>query len=401
MQRRLEGILMPVDFTAYEGNEPFVFISYAHKDTDIVLPVIRGLHQRGLRVWYDGGIPLTEEWLDVIAEHLAKSDCVCVLPFVSRNFEDSANCRQEISYAMDRKKGIAVIYLEPRENLKPRTQMQLINLHALFYDKYPTVNELLDALVMDPVLRQYITTAMEPVPIESQPVAFDTIDFADEADTLPAEKTPEECYDMADRLYREEKYEEAVAWYRKAAEQGHALAQKELGRCCEHGVGTEANLEEALAWYRKAKEGGQSVDRDILRVEKMLIEPALDPEECCNLANRLYNEEKYEEAMEWYRKAAQQGHAKAQYQLGRCYFVGRGVPARWKEAVKWYRMAADQGHIYAQSSLGYCYERGYGVVADLQEALYWYRKAKQNGHTLVDNDIARCEKKLKKPWWKK
>ena len=35
---------------AYEGKEPFIFISYSHKDSDRVVPIIEGLQQRGFRV---------------------------------------------------------------------------------------------------------------------------------------------------------------------------------------------------------------------------------------------------------------------------------------------------------------------------------------------------------------
>ena len=48
------------------------------------------------------------------------------------------------------------------------------------------------------------------------------------------------------------------------------------------------------------------------------------------------------EAVKWYRKAADQGYAKAQYNLGVCYTQGTGGPQDSAEAVKWYRNAAEQ-----------------------------------------------------------
>src|SRR5205814_6910270 len=53
-------------------------------------------------------------------------------------------------------------------------------------------------------------------------------------------------------------------------------------------------------------------------------------------------ERNYSEAANWYRKAADQGLAHAQYNLGICYDVGHGVPRDYEEAVKWFRKAADQ-----------------------------------------------------------
>ena len=66
----------------------------------------------------------------------------------------------------------------------------------------------------------------------------------------------------------------------------------------------------------------------------------------------------YKEAVKWYRLAAEQGHAKAQYNLGLMYDNGEGVPQDYKEAVKWYRLAAEQGVASAQTNLGFMYYNG-------------------------------------------
>lgn len=76
---------------------------------------------------------------------------------------------------------------------------------------------------------------------------------------------------------------------------------------------------------------------------------------------------------------ARQGSAEAEYNLGRCYQNGAGVPADPAEAVRWYRKAARQGHAWAQSNLGWCYYRGLGVPPDIDEAIYWYRCALEEG----------------------
>ncbi|MBQ4314147.1 MAG: sel1 repeat family protein, partial [Lentisphaeria bacterium] len=53
----------------------------------------------------------------------------------------------------------------------------------------------------------------------------------------------------------------------------------------------------------------------------------------------------------WYRKAAEQGHATAQYNLGLCYYLGQGVTKDLAEAVKWLRKSAEQGYKDAQKAL--------------------------------------------------
>ena len=68
--------------------------------------------------------------------------------------------------------------------------------------------------------------------------------------------------------------------------------------------------------------------------------------------------------MKWYRKAAEQNHAEAQYNLGVCYDEGEGVAKDQVEAVKWYRKAAEQNFAAAQYNLGVCYAKGEGVAKD-------------------------------------
>lgn len=72
----------------------------------------------------------------------------------------------------------------------------------------------------------------------------------------------------------------------------------------------------------------------------------------------------YKEAAKWYRLAAEQGDAKAQYDLGFMYHKGQGVPQNYKEAAKWFRLAAEQGDAQAQYGLGFMYGLGQGVPED-------------------------------------
>jgi len=75
--------------------------------------------------------------------------------------------------------------------------------------------------------------------------------------------------------------------------------------------------------------------------------------------------------VKWYRKAAEQGHADAQFYLGGCYLSGTGVAKDEAEAVDWFRKAAEQGNAYAQYDLGWCYANGAGVAKDYIEAYAW------------------------------
>jgi len=136
---------------------------------------------------------------------------------------------------------------------------------------------------------------------------------------------------------------EAVKWYRKAADQGYAAAQFNLGLMYEYGRGVAKDEVEAVKWYRKA---------------------------------------------------ADQGYAAAQFNLGFMYKYGRGVAKDEVEAVKWYRKAADQGNAAAQSNLGLMYANGQGVVKDEIEGYKWFLLAGAQGNEKAKKNISIVERAM-------
>ena len=145
-------------------------------------------------------------------------------------------------------------------------------------------------------------------------------------------------------------------------------------------------------------------------------------------------------AVRLFRKAAEQGHPEAQYQIGECYYEGfndwgvevdeseavkwyrkaaeqgcyaarlyltavehgdldaqnvqsetpkdgEGVDKYYAEAVRWYRKAAEQGDAEAQWHLGASYLWGNGVKQDKTEAIKWYRKAADQGNRLAIEEL--------------
>ncbi len=85
------------------------------------------------------------------------------------------------------------------------------------------------------------------------------------------------------------------------------------------------------------------------------------------------------EAVKWYRKAAEQGLAQAQSNLGQHYLVGEGVAKDAVEAATWYCKAAEQGDKNGQYNLGHCYRTGVGVAKDYVEAYKWFSLASAQG----------------------
>ena len=159
-------------------------------------------------------------------------------------------------------------------------------------------------------------------------------------------------------------YAQALKWFRKAADQGDADAQYSLGFMYHHAKGVTQDYAEAVKWYREAADQGDADAQYSLGF--------------------MYHHAKgvtqdYAQALKWFRKAADQGDAGAQYGLGFMYHHAKGVTQDYAEAVKWYREAADQGHALAQKCLGDMYRDGKGVTQDYAEAVKWYRKAADQG----------------------
>jgi TPR repeat protein len=85
------------------------------------------------------------------------------------------------------------------------------------------------------------------------------------------------------------------------------------------------------------------------------------------------------QAADWYRRAAEQGDASAQNNLGVMLANGQGVPQDDEQAVYWYRLAAEQGHALAQYNLGGMYNSGRGVARDTVRSYMWMLLAADAG----------------------
>ncbi|GHV96725.1 hypothetical protein AGMMS50293_30450 [Spirochaetia bacterium] len=99
-----------IPFSAYQGDDPYIFISYGHADTDRVFPIISEFHNEGLSVWYDEGIDPGNEWPEEIGTALEK--CALFIVFISDASAASENVRNEINLALGEKKPFIAIWLE-------------------------------------------------------------------------------------------------------------------------------------------------------------------------------------------------------------------------------------------------------------------------------------------------
>lgn len=165
--------------------------------------------------------------------------------------------------------------------------------------------------------------------------------------------------------------EQAVFWFRKAAEQGNSNAQFNLAAIYINGHDT---FEQGIFWLRKAAEQGLAVAQFNLGC--------------------LYSDEwkeffvdfaDVEQEIFWLRKSTEQGLAVAQYNLGLMYEKGRGVAQDPEQAVFWYRKSAEQGHVRAQCELGSMYKNGLGVEKNYEQAKFWCWRAVEQGSVDAKN----------------
>lgn len=115
-------------FRPYEGDKPYIFISYAHANSPQVLEVVGDMHEHGYRIWYDEGIEVGSEWPECIASHLAGAHLM--LAFISNAYMKSDNCRREMHFALSRKIKIINVFLEDT-SMTPGMEMQIGNIFAL------------------------------------------------------------------------------------------------------------------------------------------------------------------------------------------------------------------------------------------------------------------------------
>ena len=113
---------------AYNGNEPFIFVSYSHKDNDTVWPIINKMINDGYRVWYDNGINPGTEWDEFIATKI--KNCDYFIALLSESYIASDNCKDELNYARDRVDNKLLIYLQDVE-LPTGMDMRLGRIQAI------------------------------------------------------------------------------------------------------------------------------------------------------------------------------------------------------------------------------------------------------------------------------
>ncbi len=119
----------------YHGREPFIFISYSHRNSDQAAEIISTLNRAGFRVWYDEGLIPGREWDENIARIIM--GCSYFIALLTEEYLASSNCKDELNYARDKNKPIVLIYLD-EVTLPAGMELRLGRLFAVHRQQYAT-----------------------------------------------------------------------------------------------------------------------------------------------------------------------------------------------------------------------------------------------------------------------
>jgi hypothetical protein len=119
---------------AYRGEEPYVFVCYAHEDQALIYPELSWLREQGVHIWYDEGIAAGQVWRAELAR--AIDGAKGVIFYISSASLSSMHCKREVNYALDRDKPVLPIYLK-RADLPNDLELALGSIQALHRSAVP------------------------------------------------------------------------------------------------------------------------------------------------------------------------------------------------------------------------------------------------------------------------
>jgi len=150
------------------------------------------------------------------------------------------------------------------------------------------------------------------------------------------------------------------------AEKGDAEAQVNLAGCYAKGIGVVKDQTKAVEWFKKAADQGNAKAQASLGLHYLLFPP-----------------NDYQKAAELFQKAAIQGVDIAQAYLGICFHEGFGVAKDGVKAIGWFQKAAAQGLDVAQHALAKCYLEGTGCTKNDVKAHVWLTLYAAQEHSFV------------------
>jgi tetratricopeptide (TPR) repeat protein len=166
--------------------------------------------------------------------------------------------------------------------------------------------------------------------------------------------------------YDEYNYKIAFDEFKKSAKQGNAFCQYQVALMYEFNrhydnLGTWSDFDKAIKYYKKAADQGLAIAQ-------------------IKLGSIYFYEIKYSKAFEYFEKAASQENPHAQLMLGHMFEHGKGIMKNFEKAFEYYEKAASQDQIGALMHLGRIYENGIETEIDSKKAFEYYKKAADNNY---------------------
>ncbi len=167
--------------------------------------------------------------------------------------------------------------------------------------------------------------------------------------------------------------QEAIRWYKTAADNGDGHAAYHLGHIYQDGQIAEQDFSAVLKWFEKAADLGNKYAWYSLG---------------CLYCDGKGIRQNFSKAAEWFQKAVDSGNPQAAYELAKLYSSGNGVEADAEKAQSLYQ-AALKGFLDSEKSrpavwreyrIAGMYEKGLGTDVNVQEAIRWYKTAADKGH---------------------
>ncbi|HZP91367.1 MAG TPA: tetratricopeptide repeat protein [Burkholderiales bacterium] len=155
-------------------------------------------------------------------------------------------------------------------------------------------------------------------------------------------------------------WQEALRWWKEAAQRGYTVAMNNIGLAYANGNGVEKDMQRALDWWLQSAFFGNAWAMNAVG-------------DCYERGDGV--EQDYMMAMTWYQSAAQQGDRMGMFNVGALFEDGKGVEQDYVEALSWYRRSAEKGDASAMHAIGRFYREGLGVSTDIVEAWAWQSTA--------------------------
>jgi len=98
----------------YNGNENYVFVSYSHKNQDVVWEDIASMQKNGYRVWFDDGLHVGDSWKDRIFSKIKSSACGGIIVYLSEDSFYSEGLMNDLKWAERYSKRILSVIIDCR-----------------------------------------------------------------------------------------------------------------------------------------------------------------------------------------------------------------------------------------------------------------------------------------------